>query len=432
MNNKEDSSGSDSPCASEELTLDTPGTPPENTAVQKEEADSTTVQEEETESATNMATPGLRKPECFSGANPEEFPAWLAKFESTAHAGGWNDKRLDTLPAYLTQRAFQIYEKLQPTEKDTYAHLTAALKTKMGLGEKKMAWRVQLRQTSRSPGESLDKYIYRLHNLAKQAYPDSTEAERETHVNEQFILGQPKDLQFDLLKGGDNTLDRNIELAKLYESASELATGKRSVNHIEADGEEKMSTLSGRSHIGSEEKEDTSASLNVIKSLLQELKEKSYPEKVTHYPSLGRGRGGTQNTGNCYSCGQPGHLARECGKGHGSLPTPFNNLVCYKCQGVGHLSKNCTTDAVPNWTPRTPTTCRLECQRCNNRGHDAANCRTDIWKTCRVCFKKGHLEEECRSRGNYQQAELAQNDGTRNRLDTKNLVAPGKSGDNWS
>ena len=128
--------------------------------------------------AADMATPGLRKPEIFSGANPEEFPSWLAKFESIAVAGGWEAKRLNTLPAYLTQRAFQIYENLTPDEKDTYVHLTEALKKKLGLGEKKMAWKVQLRQARRAPDESLDKYVYRLHNLARQAYPTEGDAER--------------------------------------------------------------------------------------------------------------------------------------------------------------------------------------------------------------------------------------------------------------
>ena len=133
------------------------------------------------------------------------------------------------LPACLSQQAFQIYDKLADAEKNDYQQLVGALEKKMGIGERIMTWKVQLRRTQRrNPDETVDRYAFRLHNLAKQAYPTASDEEREARVNEQFILGLSSDIQFHLLKSGtDNTLDRNIELVKLYEAATDLAGNGR-------------------------------------------------------------------------------------------------------------------------------------------------------------------------------------------------------------
>ena len=80
-------------------------------------------------------TPGICKPDNFTGANPEEFPIWLAKFEAIAKAGGWDEEdiKLKALPACLAKQAFQIYDKLTAAEKSSYTQLVVALQKKMGI-----------------------------------------------------------------------------------------------------------------------------------------------------------------------------------------------------------------------------------------------------------------------------------------------------------
>ena len=272
----------------------------------------------------------------------------------------------------------------------------------------------------------------RLHNLAKQAYPTSTAQEREIcemHVNEQFILGQPKNLQFDLLKSGDNTLDQNIELAKSYESAYELSSGNRSINSKEEDAkEEKYITTEGSAEGKSHDTEVVS--LNVLKTLLKEI-ERPYPVNTGASGPTPTSR---STPGSCFNCGQAGHLARNCDARQNYQSRFSSNIECYQCHRKGHIRRNCP-EAMTSRNPQRATGFRPPCKRCNNLGHDASMCRTDIQKVCRACNKRGHLSDECRSsQGRYQgyrRTEPALREEDRSQIDTKNLVAPGTSGEHW-
>ena len=211
-----------------------------------------------------------------------------------------------------------------------------------------MTWKVQLRRTQRETSESIDQYVFRLHNLAKQAYPKASEADREAHVNEQFILGLPSDIQFHLLNSGaDNNLDKNIQVAKSYEAAAELAHKRRAVHtagvaHTKGTGEEHTETHSEYSEMREE--------LLAIKQEMREAREREninlvQPRRLQpmgHGQPIYRESSGRPGFNKHYfTCDKPGHFARECRQG---VPNA-SDIECYRCHQKGHISRECPSNA---------------------------------------------------------------------------------------
>ena len=138
------------------------------------------------------------------------------------------------MPACLSGHAFQLYDKLAAADKGDFNTLVGALEKKFGIGEKTSMWTAKLRRTQRKPGEKVDRFVFHLHNLARQAYPTATDQERERSVNEQFMFGQPSDIQFHIMKSGtEDVLDRNVEMVKFYEAATEMAGIRRIMNTVD-------------------------------------------------------------------------------------------------------------------------------------------------------------------------------------------------------
>ena len=141
------------------------------------------------------------------------------------------------------------------------------------------------------------------------------------------------------------------------------------------------------------------ARLTALETLLQELMDGQHTVNMER-PRGGRGFNLNPNnskfSGQCYSCGERGHMSRNCRQRPTQHAINFANLECYRCHQKGHISDNCTMKR-PQWNSGNQDPKETECLSCGHSGHNATTCYTDITKKCNKCSTMGHLAEECRS-----------------------------------
>nr|GEV62812.1 zinc finger, CCHC-type, transcription elongation factor Spt5 [Tanacetum cinerariifolium] len=95
------------------------------------------------------------------------------------------------------------------------------------------------------------------------------------------------------------------------------------------------------------------------------------------------GRGG--GSGNCFKCGESGHMSRECPQGGGG-----GSRNCYKCGESGHMSREC---------PKGGGGGGNACFKCGESGHMSRECPKGGSgggdRNCFKCGESGHMSREC-------------------------------------
>lgn len=96
-------------------------------------------------------------------------------------------------------------------------------------------------------------------------------------------------------------------------------------------------------------------------------------------------RGKPERTDNCFKCGRPGHIGKDCRE---------REDLCYNCGKGGHKLRDCPKGN--RGRSRTPPRSTL-CFRCGGHGHLGRNCPHDE-DVCFACGKEGHRSTSCPTR----------------------------------
>ena len=294
-----------------------------------------------------------------------------------------------------------------------------------------LTWQTQLRSATRRVGESCEEFVDRLTNLTKQAYPGADAAARAEYVNQYFVLGQPRDILFELMKQDEANLTVNILRVKRFEMASDMVGGQKTVNVVCEEDPRNVPEL-GNQPLGAVKDDQIRQPGAVMAEFTESMKQMmvNIAQESGKAARLGFRRGFSyrenpripepyQFTGHCFQCGREGHMARECRERPSGPNNEFKRRnQCFKCGKPDHFAREC---------PLNPG--NFICHRCQRSGHIAAYCKTDISKMCTKCSKLGHLAASCWRRGE------SYDDGPRlsfNRAgfieapqESKNGIAPG-------
>ena len=223
---------------------------------------------------------------------------FLANFEKYCKAVYKNDKDswLQILPTFLEGEAKAIvvaHGRGSGVDYDTVKNrLVLEVKQKDTLGSNKFA---DFFSASRQPGESLVSYRIRLESRANKAFP--SEEACTLMVKNKFISSLPSEivLQLNIQLGhqSDTSLDQVVRLATILESQSP-----------------KLNTIVGAT-------------------------KENFPwvAAVEGHSSQPQGVARAGDVRKCFSCGEPGHMRRDCKNRKGTTGN------CFKCGMPGHFAE---------------------------------------------------------------------------------------------
>ena len=221
--------------------------------------------------------------EPFSGENVEvQLDDWLPALKRASSWNEWSDEDLLLqLAGHLRGRALQEWNLLDETDKSTYGSAVEALRARLDPGNKTLAAQ-DFRHAIQGNDERVADYIRRLERTFRVAYGRDGLA---TPTRDALLHGQLYEgLRYDIMRSPA------VSGAQSYK---ELCTAAKNE-------ERRLAELQKRQQY-SRSKVPTPQDRMSKKAVDSKL-----PERTPPRPTL------TQGARTCYTCGKPGHLARDC------------------------------------------------------------------------------------------------------------------------
>ena len=255
------------------------------------------------------------RPHEFDGSSP--WRSFITQFEAIASGHSWTAAdKLGELVACLRGPALEVFAYLPDADRLDYRSLTASLESRFGVTKQEPWFRSQLRCRTRGAGETLPCLARDVERLVAMAYPSAVQELRDTLACDHFLGAlNDADLQIAVRQGRPSSLQEALA------HAMEIEAIRRSVGSSRPMGGEAAGASACVRGSRTTENEppprrpdapSTSDALRQILHSLNDLKK----ELNRDTPSRGRGlRGqnwGSGTLGVCWSCGDKGHIRRNC------------------------------------------------------------------------------------------------------------------------
>lgn len=169
-----------------------------------------------------MAAHNLPELEQFSGEADQDILTWFKRFElfnpqPADDAPADIRRRHQSVPLYLTGRAFNVYDGLTALQKNDYEAIKTAVKERLDPGQHALLRRQEFLNLKRGPDESLVNFELKVTRAAAAAFADFPQQHRDLMAKEQFMrgIGNPA-VQLHLLTHNPATIRGAVQLAEQY------------------------------------------------------------------------------------------------------------------------------------------------------------------------------------------------------------------------
>ena len=219
--------------------------------------------------------------------------------------------------ACLRDSALEVFSHLPDADRADYRRLVASLEGRFGVTQQEPWFRSQLRRRTRGVGETLPSLARDVERLVAMAYPTAVQELRDSLACDHFVDAlNDVDLQVAVRQG------RPASLQEALAHAVEIDAIRRSVrpSRTEASGGSvfvRAGTAAENELPGESRASDAPCTADALRRILHSLGElKRDLNRVPAGRSRGRGRGrgawGSGTPGACWSCGERGHIRRDC------------------------------------------------------------------------------------------------------------------------
>ena len=270
-----------------------------------------------TSARCDTGTRRFAKPQEFDGSAP--WRSFIIQFESLADGHGWSSaERRCELVACLRGPALEVFSHLPGADRLDFQSLVASLESRFGVKQQEPWFRSQLRRRTRGAGESLPSLARDVERLVALAYPTAVQELRDSLACDHFVDAlNDADLQIAVRQGRPGSLQEAlahaVEIDAIRRSVRPTGTETSGGSVFVRGGRAAEGDLSRFSQAA--DVPDAADALQQILHSLSELRQSLNRGPSGRGRGFRRGAGGSATPGTCWSCGEGGHMRRNCPRG---------------------------------------------------------------------------------------------------------------------